>query len=134
MDQLKSPPATAPPVRSVPQSTQTAAVAGVDLRGTWAGTYGPLGYATVLIIKNQEGDKLDGTLEQGTIRVAFNGTYDARSRTLTMKQTQVLSGDGWSLGEDSGQLSADGKKISGTGKDELGGSLGMTYQWSFERK
>jgi hypothetical protein len=82
----------------------------------------------------QEGNSLNGLLEQGTIRVAFKGTYDSRSRTLTMTQTEVLSGEGWSLGEDVGKLSADGKKISGTGKDALGGSLGMTYEWSFTRK
>jgi serine/threonine protein kinase len=106
----------------------------VDLRGTWAGTYGPLGYATKLVIKNQDGNSLSGQLEQGTIRVAFKGTYDSASRTLTMSQTEVLSGEGWNLGEDVGQVSADGKKMSGTGKDPLGESLGMTYQWSFTRK
>jgi hypothetical protein len=104
-----------------------------DLRGTWAGTYGPLGYATKLVIQKQEGNSFDGVLEQGTIRVAFKGTYNSKSRTLTMAQTEVLSGEGWSLGEDEGKLSADGKKISGTGKDALGGSLGMSYQWSFIR-
>jgi hypothetical protein len=51
-----------------------------------------------------------------------------------MTQTEVVSGADWSLGEDEGTLSSDGKKISGTGKDALGGSLGMTYQWSFTRK
>ena len=118
---------TAPPV-VVPE------VAAEDLRGTWTGTYGPLGYATKLVIKNQNGKNVDGQLEQGPIRVAFKGTYDAASRTLTMTQTEVLSGEGWSLGEDVGTLSADGKKLSGTGKDALGGSLGMTYQFSFTRK
>ena len=51
-----------------------------------------------------------------------------------MKQTQVLSGEGWSLGEDTGRLSADGAKISGTGQDAMGGALGMSYEWSFTRK
>jgi len=104
-----------------------------DLRGVWAGTYGPLGYATRLLIQNQEGNSVNGVLEQGTIRVAFKGTYDSNSRTLTMKQTEVLSGQDWSLGEDVGKLSADGKTISGTGTDALGGSLGMSYQWTFTR-
>ncbi len=58
-----------------------------------------------------------------------HGTYDSQSRTLTMKQTEVLSGEGWSLGEDVGKLSSDGKKISGTGKDAMGGSLGMSYEF-----
>lgn len=130
LDHFKSPPVTSPP-----QPVETAVpTSDIDLRGTWNGTYGPLSYATKLIIKNQNGDKLDGTLEQGAIRVAFSGTYDSQSRTLTMKQTNVLSGEGWSLGEDVGKLSDDGKKISGTGQDALGGSLGMNYQWSFTRK
>jgi hypothetical protein len=85
------------------------------------------------VINNQNGKELDGQLEQGTIRVAFKGTYDSASRTLTMSQTEVLSGEGWNLGEDVGQVSADGKKMSGTGKDPLGESLGMSYRWSFTR-
>ena len=119
----------------VPSSShQIASTSSEDLRGMWAGTYGPLGFATKLTIKNHDGNSLDGLLEQGTIRVAFKGTYDSGSRTLTMMQTEVLSGEGWSLGEDVGKLSADGKRISGTGKDAMGASLGMTYQWSFARK
>jgi hypothetical protein len=116
------------------ESPQVVSSSPVDLRGTWAGTYGPMGFATKLTIKNHDGNSLDGVLEQGTIRVAFKGTYDSGSRTLTMMQTEVLSGEGWSLGEDVGKLSADGKRISGTGKDAMGASLGMTYQWSFSRK
>lgn len=121
---------SAPPVESpaivIPATS-------VDLRGTWGGTYGPLGYATKLVIDDQDGNSFAGRVEQGTIRVAFRGTYDAASRKLTMQQTEVLSGEGWNLGEDVGTVSADGKKISGTGHDEFGASLGMTYQWSFTR-
>ena len=116
------------------ESSEVVPSSPADLRGTWAGTYGPMGFATKLTIKNHDGNSLDGMLEQGTIRVAFKGTYDSASRTLTMMQTEVLSGEGWSLGEDVGKLSADGKRISGTGKDAMGESLGMTYQWSFSRK
>jgi serine/threonine protein kinase len=135
VDRLKSPPATQPSVTSPPLRVETVPLTSdVDLRGTWGGTYGPLGYATKLVIKNHNGNSLDGVLEQGTFRIAFKGTYDTKSRTLTMKQTEVLSGVGWDLGEDIGKLSADGTKISGTGKDPLGTSLGITYQWSFTRK
>jgi hypothetical protein len=130
VDQLRTPPAASP----TPRSVQTAPASNADLRGTWTGTYGPMGNAATLIIKNHNGEKIDGVLEQGPWRVAFSGTYDARSRSLELKQTKVLSGQDWSLGEDSGKLSDDGKKISGTGKDALGGSLGFEYQWSFTRK
>ncbi len=105
-----------------------------DLRGTWTGTYGPFGHTTKLIIKNHKGVELDGVLEQGDIRVAFNGTYNSVSRTISLKQTAVLDGQGWSLGEDAGKLSADGKKMTGTGKDVIGGVLGMSYEWSFKRQ
>jgi len=50
-----------------------------------------------------------------------------------MRQTKVISGEGWNLGEDTGTISSDGKRMSGTGKDEFGGSFGLTYQWSFSR-
>ena len=105
-----------------------------DLRGNWTGTYGPMGTATRLTINNQNGNNFDGVLEQANIRVAFKGTYDPQSRTLTMNQTEVLSGEGWSLGKDVGKLADDGKQISGSGTDPLGESLGITYQWSFTRK
>ncbi len=105
-----------------------------DLRGTWAGTYGPSGVASKLTINHHVGNNLDGVLEQGAFRVAFRGTYDPETRTLTMTQTEVLSGEGWSLGEDIGKLSTDGKKLSGTGKDALGGSLNIIYLWTFTRE
>lgn len=120
---------TAPIISTSP----VVATSSQDLRGTWGGTYGPMGAATKLVIKNQDGNSFDGTLEQGTFRIAFEGTYDAQSRKLTMRQTEVLSGESWSLGEDVGTLSSDGKKLSGTGKDPLGGSLGISYQFSFRR-
>jgi serine/threonine protein kinase len=105
----------------------------VQLKGTWAGTYGPLNYATKLVIRNHNGREFDGVLEQGTIHVAFSGTYDPTSRSVRMKQTEVLQGQDWSLGEDAGTLSADGKKLSGTGKDAVGGMLGISYNWTFNK-
>jgi len=104
-----------------------------DLKGTWAGTYGPFNNPTKLIINHQQGQNLDGVLEQGATRVAFKGTFDPLSRSLRLTQTEVLSGEDWSLGEDVGTLSADGKKLTGTGKDAVGGMMGISYNWTFER-
>ncbi|HLA10923.1 MAG TPA: serine/threonine-protein kinase, partial [Pyrinomonadaceae bacterium] len=97
-----------------------------DLRGTWTGTYGPLSQPATLVIKSHKGEVIEGVLEQGPVRVVFSGT--AASGSVHLKQTRVLSGEGWSLGEDQGTISSDGKKMSGTGKDALGESLGMSYQ------
>jgi len=104
-----------------------------DLKGTWDGTYGPFNNQTKLIINQQQGQNIDGVLEQGATRVAFKGTFDPLSRSLRLTQTEVLSGEDWSLGEDVGTLSADGKKLSGTGKDAVGGMMGISYNWTFEK-
>ena len=104
-----------------------------DLKGTWSGTYGPFNNPTRLIINHQQGKDLDGVLEQGPVRVAFKGTFDPLSRSLRLTQSEVLSGEDWSLGEDVGTLSDDGKKLSGTGKDAVGGMMGISYNWTFER-
>lgn len=134
-------PSTPPPDGNSQRSTKsqagptdtntTAVLSPTDLRGTWKGTYGPLGSAATLVIRNHNGKSFEGVLEQGAVRVAVNGTIESSS--IHMKQTKVIAGDGWNLGEDSGTISSDGKRMSGTGKDEFGGSLGLTYQWSFTR-
>jgi len=113
------------------QETTSATATVSDLRGRWTGTYGPMGQPATLIIKIHNGKLLEGVLEQGSVRVAFKGTIESGS--IHLKQSAVLSGDGWSLGEDTGTASSDGKRMSGTGKDAFGGSLGMSYQWSFKR-
>jgi serine/threonine-protein kinase len=125
---VASPPAT----ESDNPATEATAI---DLRDTWTGTYGPLSLPANLIIKNQRGDKIDGVLEQGDVRVAFTGTLNPTSRQLTMKQSAVLSGrsNSWSLGNDVGVVSSNGKKISGTGRDAVGSAFGMSYEWSFSR-
>jgi len=45
----------------------------------------------------------------------------------------VIKGEGWVLGEDVGTVSRDGKKMAGTGRDTLGESIGISYEWSFTR-
>ena len=129
-ENVSPPPVTSP---SIAETTTTANDVNVDLKGTWAGTYGPMNYASRLVINNHNGKELDGVLEQGTVRVAFNGTYDPSSRSVRLKQTEVLQGQDWSLGEDVGTLSADGKKLSGSGKDAVGGMLGISYNWTFNK-
>ena len=120
-------PSGAAPSSDAASSTNTV----TDLRDTWTGTYGPIGNKATLVIKNHSGKTFDGVLEQGGIRVTFEGTIEGTN--LRMKQTKILSGEGWNLGEDTGTISSDGKRMSGTGKDEFGGAFGLTYQWSFSR-
>jgi serine/threonine protein kinase len=135
--QKKSPPEqnnraqTTPKPQESPANVAAANVSVGDLSGKWTGTYGPLNQTTTLTINNHNGDSFEGILEQGGTRVAFKGTIE--SGTIHMKQSAVLSGADWSLGEDSGTVSSDGKRMSGTGQDAMGGALGITYQWTFSR-
>jgi hypothetical protein len=110
------------------------ATGGQDLRGDWTGTYGPLNRPATLLIKDQKGNGWSGVLEQGGFRIAFIGSVDASSLQVRFQETQVLSGNGWSLGENTGELSADGRKMSGTGKDAVGGPLSISYGWSFSKR
>lgn len=114
-------------------SAPTGVLDGTSLLGQWTGTYGPSNDPATLLVKEYKDGIFSGVLEQGQVRVAFTGSINLKDRHLTMKQTKVLAGSGWSLGEDSGEISSDGKKISGTGQDSMGGQFGLTYQWSFSK-
>lgn len=124
-----------PVVPNTATEKEAASTGDQGLTGTWTGTYGPLGTPATLLIKEHKGDKWSGVLEQGGTRVAFTGAIEASSRKLTFKETEVISGgDGWSLGENKGELSPDGRRMSGTGQDAFGSQLGMSYPWSFSKR
>ena len=130
---------TPPSITSVEQKTNSdpdnktsaATTKAEGLRGTWTGTYGVMNQPATLIIARHEGDTFEGVLEQATVRVAFKGSI--RSNKIQMKQTKVLQGEGWALGEDNGTISDEGNRISGTGTDAMTGVLGISYSWSFSR-
>ncbi|HEX8071800.1 MAG TPA: protein kinase [Pyrinomonadaceae bacterium] len=114
--------------------TPAAPAAGRGLTGKWTGTYGPMNQPATLTVEEHRGDTFSGVLEQGAVRVAFTGRVNAARRGVTIKETRVLSGDGWSLGEGTGTLSQDGRSMSGTGQDPTGAQFGMSYQWSFTKQ
>jgi serine/threonine protein kinase len=113
--------------------SQTSQSSGQGLIGTWTGSYGPLNQPATLFIKEQTGSSFSGVLEQSGFRISFSGRINESTREITFKETQVLSGSGWSLGENKGELSTDRKKMDGTGKDATGSQLGISYQWSFSK-
>lgn len=104
-----------------------------ELVATWTGTYGPMNQAARLIIDHDHSGQFDGVLEQGGVRVAIIGTFDTATYLIKIKETQVLSGNGWSLGEAEGRLSSDGRYMSGTGQDDVGRQFGLTYVWAFSK-
>jgi serine/threonine protein kinase len=110
------------------------ATGGQDLRGTWIGTYGLFNRPATLSIQEHKGSRWSGVLQQGEFRIDIIGNVDASSRQVTFKETRVLSGNGWSLGENTGEISPDARKISGTGKDSVGEQWGVAYEWTFSKQ
>lgn len=107
---------------------------GVGLKGRWAGTYGPLGQSATLDINEVRGNRFGGVLSQNGVRVAVEGELKDSTREVTLKETRVLSGKGWVLGVNDGTVSADGKRMSGTGGDPVGAQFGISYRWSFSKR
>jgi len=105
----------------------------LDISGKWSGTYGPSNTPATLTVNEYRNEKFSGVLEQGENRIAFTGSVDTQSRQVMIKETRVLSGSGWSLGEDTGEISADGRRMSGTGSDAIGRQFGINYPWSFSK-
>lgn len=106
----------------------------LNMKGRWVGTTGPSSQAAVLTINESRGDTFKGVLEQGDFRISVNGSVNTRTREVTIQETRVLKGEGWSLGKGTGEISTDWRTMSGTGSDEVGRSLGITYDWSFSKQ
>jgi eukaryotic-like serine/threonine-protein kinase len=121
-------------VPNIGSENASPATGGQDLKGAWTGTYGPSNQPATLLIKDHKGSRWSGVLEQGAFRIAFTGSVDASSLQVRFQETRVLSGSGWSLGRNTGELSPDGREMSGTGKDAFGGSFGISYEWSFSKQ
>jgi hypothetical protein len=104
----------------------------LDVAGTWTGT-SDLSSAT-LIINQGDGDSYEGTeMVTGggaSAEIAISVTVNPESRQIRIEETRLIKGAGWNLGNNTGSISSDGKKMSGTAKD----SKGRVYSWSFRRK
>jgi serine/threonine protein kinase len=106
----------------------------LNMKGKWMGTTGPSNQAAVLMINASHGNTFEGVLEQGDYRISVNGSVNPETRQVTIQETRVLKGEGWSLGKGTGEISADGRTMTGTGSDEMGAQFGVTYNWSFSKQ
>lgn len=123
--------------RPTPTPTPAVPVAeALGLVGTWSGSQNR--NPASLTIVSEQGNAFSGTKFQGVNQVSFVGTIDPSTRRITMKETKLLKGtpytgkSGWSLASETGTLSADGRKMSGTGTDEY--TRKAPYTWSYTRK
>jgi hypothetical protein len=108
----------------------------LGLVGNWSGRQN--GRPASLTIVSGLGNAFSGTKFQGVNQVSFAGTIDPDTRRIKINETKLLKGtpytgkSGWSLATETGILSADGRKISGTGTDDY--TRKSPYTWSYTRK
>ncbi len=104
-----------------------------DLVGTWKGSFGYNAGDCTIEITRAEGDAFYGTLRKEGAEILFKGTFDPESRALSFNETEVVrlgaAMSVWSLGENRGAISRDGRMIYGTGVDEWG-----QYAWAVSNR
>lgn len=117
------------PVGFLPlQAAEPTAVTAEDLVGVWRGTWGYNRADCTIEIHRTQGNKFWGTLRKGKAKVSLAGTLEAVSRTVSFRETKVVSHGEyhpWSLGTNTGSFSRDGRTLTGTGSDEYG-----SYGWN----
>ena len=105
----------------------------VDLLGTWRGSWGYNSGDCTIEIKRVEGEAFYGTLRKDGAEVLFQGTFDPATRSLFFRETKVVRLGAnmsiWSLGENGGSISSDGRIMYGTGVDEWG-----QYAWAVSNR
>lgn len=116
-----------------PQATQLPVATTYSpsaITGTWTGDLN--GQPTTLVIKTQKGKSFSGTLSQAGFLIAIKGSLTTDNYQISFKETRILekpSGGIWALGTESGSISADGRSMTGEGRDGE-----RTYSWSFSRQ
>ncbi|CAN5175608.1 hypothetical protein BH20ACI2_BH20ACI2_10960 [soil metagenome] len=100
-----------------------------DLVGTWKGSWGRNAGDCTIQITWVEGEAFFGTLKKEGAEIHFHGTFNPASRAMFFDETKVVrlgaEMSQWSLGENRGSISRDGRMMFGTGVDEWG-----QYSWA----
>lgn len=100
-----------------------------DLLGTWKGSFGYNAGDCTIEITRVDGEVFFGMLRKDGAEILFQGAFDPASRTLFFQETRVVrlgaNMSVWSLGENRGSISRDGRMMFGTGVDEWG-----QYAWA----
>jgi hypothetical protein len=119
--------------KSIPSPTNTPPLTKkIDVTGNWTGEFA--NRDAMLFINSQDGDSFSGTLRnsKGAV-VAINGRINRDTRQISIQENRVVEdateGNPWILGSNIGSLSADGKRMSGSGKDKVG----HAYTWVFNK-
>jgi hypothetical protein len=123
---------TATPQGSPSPKSTPSLVKKIDITGTWTGTFA--NRDAILFINSQNGDSFSGILKNSKKAIiAVSGHINPDTLQISIQENRVVEeateGPGWILGSDSGSLSTDGKRMSGSGKDKIG----HTYSFAFSK-
>lgn len=99
------------------------------LVGTWKGKAD--NQDCTLVIERAEGDAFWGTLNElvSGAKIAIVGNIDFARNVISFDETKIISinkNEDWNLGTNSGSVSSNWEKMSGTGKDK-----DHSYKWSY---
>jgi hypothetical protein len=122
---------------ATPQSTPSpkntpSEIKKIDITGTWTGEFASRD--AILLINSQDGDSFSGILKNSKKAIiAISGQINPDTRQISIQENRIIEdasdGPAWILGSESGSISADGKRMSGSGKDKAGHS----YSWTFTK-
>lgn len=121
---------SSPVTKSTTPETKVTSTPEFDLIGVWKGKFSDS--EASLNITAQRGETFSGTLSKSGYIVEFVGQINYSTRAVSMRETKVLKtpdGGTWYLGNNNGTISADGKKMSGKGKDK-----NLSYDWNFTQQ
>ncbi len=100
-----------------------------DLIGTWQGSWGYNSGDCTIEITHVVGEAFYGTLRKEGAEILIEGRFDPGTREVFFVETYVVRLGAamtvWSLGENRGAISRDGRLMFGTGIDEWG-----QYNWA----
>jgi len=129
---LPSVPTTVTPQSTPSPKSTPSTVKRIDVTGTWTVTFA--NRDAILFINSQDGDAFSGILKNSKKAIiAISGHINFDTRQISLQENRVVEeateGPAWILGSDSGSLSTDGKRLSGSGKDKAG----HAYTWTFSK-
>lgn len=106
------------------------------LEGTWSGKYGGFDAQTATLVIDAHSDSsFSGTLtaidnEGKEHKLAIKGMINQGTKETKFQEVELLSkSSNWFLGTNSGILSTDFRRMSGTGED----TNRYKYSWSFSK-
>lgn len=95
----------------------------IDLVGKWEGQ--SQGQPSTLVIRSHMGDTFTGTKTVGENQVDVAGMVNLSTREITIRETNVVKGSGYSMGAGTGVIAPNGRQMSGEWKGKGSSSTFM---------